>query len=465
MASSAPVSGAAAIQANYEDRVPRGRAIPFQVTQSRGNYQSFQCWRVREAVIGIFSLLLLTIGIWWHSHSASLSRLIHYDLTRLSNHIRNSFIAVGTLLFVRTFLCVEMGHRSIYAVRGYDPAWGALQSVPAAPYRQAWDAENYQRCFVGYYADRDNRRNGIAPIHHLLITALDGTPVNARLLPGVGEVNGNPTPHAGKLIIFCNNSGDLYERTSPVSYQRWNDAGYFVMVYHPPGYGLTPGRRTPHNDYLALEAIIQHCIAPPEEGGLGFSESAITLLGQCLGSGAAVEMATKYQINRLHLVEPFASLDSIPPRFCGGRPLGWFTRLFTDFIMRDYYGYDNVSKMRQLRARNITLDDSASDGFMTLGSLQPEGDRLIEAFHRAFGRGPAPVSDWTPPELPTPPSLPVRVTKLSYPPDTTFTRRQHFWFWRLPSPHAAAPVLYPRCHGAMWPHTNPEAHLLHSGTS
>lgn len=79
-------------------------------------------------------------------------------------------------------------------------------------------------------------------------------------------------------------------------FERLNRWGYSVLGYDYHGYGLSEGRPTERNAYVAVEAAYAYLL-----GELGVEPNAVIVLGRSIGSGPAVHLATREPVAGLVL--------------------------------------------------------------------------------------------------------------------------------------------------------------------
>lgn len=113
-------------------------------------------------------------------------------------------------------------------------------------------------------------------------------------------------PESGRTLVhFHGNGAQLADVTEVISLARHRGMGFYAPEY--PGYGLLSAQ-APSQDALftAAEASLKHLTQV-----LGVPNDSITLEGQSLGSGVAVEMAARGYGNRLVLVSAYTAISDI----------------------------------------------------------------------------------------------------------------------------------------------------------
>lgn len=113
-------------------------------------------------------------------------------------------------------------------------------------------------------------------------------------------------PEGGRTLVhFHGNAEQLDDITSVTSLAEGHGMGFYAPEY--PGYGLLSGQ-DPSQDALfaAAEASLQHLTQV-----LGVPNDRITLEGQSLGTGIAVEMAARGYGSRLVLVSAYTAISDV----------------------------------------------------------------------------------------------------------------------------------------------------------
>ncbi len=125
-----------------------------------------------------------------------------------------------------------------------------------------------------------------------LPVTIDGITVNSWYRP----------PAAGKpVIVYAHgNAGNFIDRN--FRYLPWYRAGYGIALVAYPGFEGNPGSPTEQGNYASARNVLQTVIArgqPPEK---------IILVGESMGTGVMVQMATEFAVGGLVLESPFTSL-------------------------------------------------------------------------------------------------------------------------------------------------------------
>jgi hypothetical protein len=108
----------------------------------------------------------------------------------------------------------------------------------------------------------------------------------------------------GVVIFFHGNAGSIVDRA--YIYRLFAENNFEVLAFEYRGYGVNAeiGKPNEADFYKDAESAINYLIK-----NRNVNPEDIILVGESLGSGIAVEMATKYQDSKaLILISPFASL-------------------------------------------------------------------------------------------------------------------------------------------------------------
>lgn len=163
-----------------------------------------------------------------------------------------------------------------------------------------------------------------------------------------------PRPGAPALIYFGGNAEDV-SQTLPRLAQAFPDHALYLMHYR--GYGGSGGR--PSQDALVADALALHdmvsAAAPPR----------VLLLGRSLGSGVAMQLASRRPVAALALVTPFDSLAAVGAGHYPWLPVRW--------LLRDRF--DSAAVAGQVQAPTLLLA-AARDGIVPPRHAQA----LLEAF-------------------------------------------------------------------------------------
>lgn len=141
-----------------------------------------------------------------------------------------------------------------------------------------------------------------SPVHpatrDLTLVSSDGARIHAWWLPG-------RNPAAGAFLISHGNGGNLSHRGLLASDLR-RATGAGVLLFDYPGYGRSEGKPTEESCYAAGEAAFEW-LTDKEK----VAPRSIVLLGESLGGGTAVELATRHEHRALVLIFTFTSLPAV----------------------------------------------------------------------------------------------------------------------------------------------------------
>ncbi len=123
-------------------------------------------------------------------------------------------------------------------------------------------------------------------------------------LAGGGDVAALWLPHPGAqtaILYFHGNGQDLGGIRARMDFIRTN-SGCAVLAVDYPGYGLSAGKPSEDGTLRAADAAFGHL-----SGVRGFSQENIVLWGTSLGSGPAVDLASRRHVKGVILEAPFTS--------------------------------------------------------------------------------------------------------------------------------------------------------------
>src|SRR5262249_11043255 len=113
------------------------------------------------------------------------------------------------------------------------------------------------------------------------MTAADGAQVHGWWLPP-------ERPEVGAVLVAHGNGGNLSDR-GPFAADLHHALGAGVLLFDYPGYGKSPGKPSEQGCYASAEAAY-HWLTDAAK----IPENRIVLLGESLGGGPAVELATRH---------------------------------------------------------------------------------------------------------------------------------------------------------------------------
>lgn len=186
-------------------------------------------------------------------------------------------------------------------------------------------------------------------------SASDGTELQAGFAP---PLEGRQT------IVYFHGNGADWQSTANVTF-KLRKQGYGVLAAEYRGYGGNPGSPSEQGFYSDGRGALQFLA----DRGIALKDTV--LVGNSIGSGVAVQMATEHDVRALVLVSPFASLVET-----AARKMPW---LPVRMLLRDRY--DNLSKIGRLTMPVLILhgeDDVLikPDQAEALAAAQPKA-RLV----------------------------------------------------------------------------------------
>lgn len=113
-----------------------------------------------------------------------------------------------------------------------------------------------------------------------------------------------PAPEGRPTLLFLHgNYGHLGMRVHKMNF--WRDRGYGVFLFSWRGFSGNPGRPSEDGLYQDADAAIQTLMAR------GIAPRSIILYGESLGTGMAVEMATRHDVKAIVLEAPYSSVTGV----------------------------------------------------------------------------------------------------------------------------------------------------------
>lgn len=168
---------------------------------------------------------------------------------------------------------------------------------------------------------------------------------------------GKPT-----IVVFHGNGDQLSGLVAWLGTLEQHGLGGFAIEY--PGYGPSAAEEpTEQSVYLHAEVALLHL-----RGSLGVETAATVLLGESLGSGVAVEMASRGHGTKLILLSPFTSLDAVAEFHLPWVPARW--------VMRNRY--DSIRKAPSIRMPVVVLHGTA-DGLIPVAMGRELAERFPES--------------------------------------------------------------------------------------
>lgn len=130
----------------------------------------------------------------------------------------------------------------------------------------------------------------------------DGTPVHARWFPRAGAT--------GAVLICHGQAGNVSLECGPRQLAGWQqDLGVSVLIFDYLGYGRNGGTPSEAGCYAAAETAYAWLTETQR-----VQPSAVLVYGRSLGSGVAVDLASRHAHRALILVSPYTSLPDVAVR-------------------------------------------------------------------------------------------------------------------------------------------------------
>lgn len=143
------------------------------------------------------------------------------------------------------------------------------------------------------------------------------------------------------VVYFHGNGGHLGYRKN--RYRAFQQAGFGVFALEYRGYGGNPGKPDEAGLYADARAALAYV------RGIGIDESRIILLGESLGTGVAVQMATEITPALLFLESPFTSVAE------RAQELHWY--IPAKWLVRDRF--DTIGKISAITAPLLVMHGKA----------------------------------------------------------------------------------------------------------
>lgn len=160
-----------------------------------------------------------------------------------------------------------------------------------------------------------------APIQDLELAMADGTKIHARWAPH---------PKATGAVLYCHGNGGNIETWGRVVRELWETLNESVLIFDYPGYGYSQGTTSePHCDAAAdtaYEWLTQNQKIPA---------GRIIVMGESLGGGVAIDLASRHDYRALVLVRTFTSIPDVAD--------DQFPLLFTAPVVTNHF--DNLKKI------------------------------------------------------------------------------------------------------------------------
>lgn len=209
--------------------------------------------------------------------------------------------------------------------------------------------------YIPYALERDFTFPRYVPgLEEAFMTCADGYTINGLFAPGSEN---KPT-----VLIFHGNAGNITHRDFLI--RGFHSLGYSVLIIDYHGYGKSEGAPSEENLYLDGEAA---------RAWLGKEKNTApgdtVLFGKSLGSGVAIELATRHTFKGLIVESGFTSLASVARSHF---PYNCFP---VSLMLRDRF--DNSTKIAAIHVP-LLITHGTEDSIVD----RREGERLFELANR-----------------------------------------------------------------------------------
>ncbi len=148
-------------------------------------------------------------------------------------------------------------------------------------------------------------------------------------------------PGMAELVYFHGNAGNISWRAERA--RRFLDAGFGLLLVSYRGYGDNPGKPTEEGLYADGRAALAF-LAGREVPG-----SRVGLVGESLGTGVAVAMASEHEVGAVVLESPYTSTADVGQRAYPIIPVKW--------LMKDRF--DSLSRIEGIGAPLLVIHGEA----------------------------------------------------------------------------------------------------------
>lgn len=201
---------------------------------------------------------------------------------------------------------------------------------------------------------------GIPELREVQLTSADGLHLLAWYVP--------PTQVRSTILYFHGNAGNVADRKGRL--EMFARAGYGVLMPEYRGYGGNPG--SPSEQAFLADAEVALNFVHSQ----ALDDPAIVVYGESLGTGVAVALAGKRQLQALILDAPYTDIASVAAKRFFFLPVRW--------MLKDTF--DSLSRIGDVRAPVLVMQ-GAHDGV-----IPPALGRAL------FAKAPEPKELWTDPE-------------------------------------------------------------------
>ena len=158
--------------------------------------------------------------------------------------------------------------------------------------------ESLENHFVFHPSPADPRSsNAPPPIKDIELRTADGVKIHARWCPH---------PNAKGVVIYCpGNAGNL-EHRGKIMRDLWESLERSVLIFDYPGYGRSEGKPSEAGCYAAATAAYDWLVTYK-----GIDATKSVIVGESLGGGVAVDLASRRPHRALVLIRTFTSVPDV----------------------------------------------------------------------------------------------------------------------------------------------------------
>ena len=139
-------------------------------------------------------------------------------------------------------------------------------------------------------------------------------------------------------MILHGNAGSIRDRA--YKFQFLTDQGFSVLLFSYRGYGQNPGRPA-EADIVSDAAMAFEWLLKKE----GLTPKDVALLGESLGSGAAIALAAKYPVRGLVFDGSYSSIADVAQSVYPFLPVRW--------LLKDTW--DSLSRIQHVRSPSLFI--------------------------------------------------------------------------------------------------------------
>jgi fermentation-respiration switch protein FrsA (DUF1100 family) len=136
-----------------------------------------------------------------------------------------------------------------------------------------------------------------APIQDLELAMPDGSKIHARWAPH---------PKATGAVLYCHGNGGNIELYGKAVREIWDSLNESVLIVDYPGYGYSQGAPSEQGCYVAGETAYQWLTQTQK-----VPAGRVLLMGESVGGGVAIDLASRHDHRALILVRTFTSIADV----------------------------------------------------------------------------------------------------------------------------------------------------------